>query len=355
MPRPLTSPSPLLRALIRAWAVAAVWGGLAMTPTLAQAGLRPATHEEPDTLAPKLTAGPEPRQRWVAAASTPATDEAPRLRAELARVNVEIDALKRAERGTRDEARLRARLADAEALARRLTTLERNAGTPPVAPAAVPPSAPTVAAAPGDGPSEWDAKADILADRSRRVAAAAAALETRLGSLERRQELKRRAGQLEHDPFAAFETSKRHVVVNGPLVANAPSSPTLSSSDSAAHSPQSGGDRGSPITTGNQPPSGGTQLTGEGTKGATPAANGPPSVLTPPPAGVESSPVLSLQLRDALDPGTLSDIRRLEGTGQSADRLRAYARAIAALKAQQATLDAEAASLRAKAHADGSP
>jgi hypothetical protein len=292
----------------------------------------------------------------VAAAASSATDEAAQLRTELARVNVEIDALKRAERGTRDEARLRARLADAEALARRLTTLERNTGTPAPAAPALPAPAANIAAAPGDGPSEWDAKADILMDRSRRVAAAASSLETRLGSLERRQELKRRAGQLDHDPFAAFETSKRHVVVNGPLVGNAPLNAPASNSDSAAHSPatQAGGSERGATGAANQGPAGGTTLTNDSTKGATPAASGPPSILTPSPAAVESSPVLSLQLRDALDPATLGDIRRLEGTGQGADRLRAYARAIAALKAQQAALDAEAASLRAKAHAGGS-
>ncbi|HEY8927517.1 MAG TPA: hypothetical protein VIU64_24210 [Polyangia bacterium] len=350
MSRSSPSPSPLLRALTGAWAVAAVWGGLAMTPVgTAQGAQLPSR---------KVTPIPQTLNLRVAAATTPATDEAAQLRAELARVNVEIDALKRAERGTRDEARLRARLADAEALARRLTTLERNAGTPTPAAPAVPAPASHVAAAPGDGPSEWDAKADILADRSRRVAAATAALESRLGSLERRQELKRRAGQLEHDPFAAFETSKRHVVVNGPLVGNAPLNAPASNSDSAAHNatPQNAGgaERGAPGAA-NQGPVSGTTLSNDSTKGATPAAGGPPSILTPSPAAVESSPVLSLQLRDALDPATLGDIRRLEGTGQGADRLRAYARAIAALKAQQAALDAEAASLRAKARAGGSP
>src|SRR6478609_5158846 len=51
-----------------------------------------------------------------------------RLRAELDKVNAEIDALKRAGRDVRDDYRLRARLADAESLARRLMDIDARLG-----------------------------------------------------------------------------------------------------------------------------------------------------------------------------------------------------------------------------------
>src|SRR5262249_38520090 len=54
--------------------------------------------------------------------------ERARLRAQLDKVNAEIDALKRAGGGVRDDYRLRARLADAESLARRLMDIEARLG-----------------------------------------------------------------------------------------------------------------------------------------------------------------------------------------------------------------------------------
>jgi len=323
MSRVLPSSSPSPRRLIKATLVAALWAGGVIAA--------------------------QPAQAAPAAPSAAERDEAPRLRAELAKVNAEIDALKRRDRGVADEARLRARLADAQALARRLNALERTSEVP--APSSLPSPARDVGAAPSDGPGEWDAKADILADRARRLGGAAADLERRLGAFERRQELKRRAGQLEHDPFAAFETSKRHVVVNGAVT---PALGPAPSSGKTADTPARG-ETSVSSNTGPQNPGGANAPSGPGltagdatTKGST--TSGSATVSPPSALGAESSsPALSLQLRDALDPATLGDLRRLEASGQSADRIRAYRRAIDALKAEQATLDAEAAGLRAKA------
>src|SRR5687768_4890130 len=50
--------------------------------------------------------------------------ECARLRTDLARVNAEVASLKRGDRGVRNDYRLRQRLADAEALARKLTEAE---------------------------------------------------------------------------------------------------------------------------------------------------------------------------------------------------------------------------------------
>ncbi len=134
--------------------------------------------------------------------------ERSRLRAQLDKVNAEIDALKRAGGGVRDDYRLRARLADAESLARRLMDIEARLGIRVDGTAKLQPP-PT--AAPTDGPSDLDAKADILADQSRRVRAQADALARRAADLKGRQELRRRAADLDRDPFAPMEGSKRRV------------------------------------------------------------------------------------------------------------------------------------------------
>ena len=134
--------------------------------------------------------------------------ERAQLRAQLDKVNAEIDALKRASRGVRDDYRLRARLADAESLARRLIDIEARLGIRVDGAAKV---GPPPTAAPTDGPADLDAKADILADQSRRIRAQADALGRRAADAKSRQELRRRAADLDRDPFAPMEGSKRRI------------------------------------------------------------------------------------------------------------------------------------------------
>src|SRR5262249_62407165 len=64
--------------------------------------------------------GTTPRAQNDGAARAALLAERERLRVDLARANAEIDALKRANRSLRDDYKLRARPADAEALAPRL-------------------------------------------------------------------------------------------------------------------------------------------------------------------------------------------------------------------------------------------
>lgn len=301
-------------------------------------------------------------------AATPAAEltrpgmqvERARLRTELDRVNAEIDGIKRGQRSVRDDYRLRTRLADAEAIARRLTEIEArisrldgkpDATTTPMRLGAAPGAAPT------DGPAELEAKADILADQSRRLAAQAESLTVRLGQVKGRQELRRRAGQLERDPFAPLEGSKRRAVSGTPT-----------------------GGPGAP----NGVPKGGPSVIGEGATttttptapavgvaGGAPAPRGPGDMSTPPgfaagtgsrglPGGaasptpmtatgaIDSVGSLSTQLRDVLDAGALADIRRLEGTGAPGSSIAAMERAIAALKARAERLQAQSDALRPK-------
>jgi hypothetical protein len=239
------------------------------------------------------------------------------LRLRLAAVNAEIDALKSADRGLRDDYRLRARLADAEAIARRL--IELDAQLPARAPAAGPAAAAhrhdvEPAAAPTDGPAELDAKADILADQSRRAQAQLQALQARAEQLSRRQELRRHSGQLEHDPFAPLDGSRRRAVTSAALIPRGSYSPPINAASSitgAAPTPQV--DRSS----------------------------------APPPASSAAPPVY---LRSPVDADAPAEVRQLEDDGgASSTNVEAIRRAIAALTLRARHLDAEAQALRERA------
>jgi hypothetical protein len=241
--------------------------------------------------------------------------ERARLRTQLEKVNAEIDTLKRAGGGVRDDYRLRARLADAESLARRLTDIEarlgiRVDGTTKLQP---PPTA-----APTDGPADLDAKADILADQSRRVRAQADAIGRRAADLRGRQELRRRAADLDRDPFAPMEGSKRRIANSAG--AAVPGNQNISGADKS-----NPGGSSNPI----QP----------GAMGAGPIIN----------TAAGGAPV-SAQLRDLLDTATLTDLRRVDGTSGAASA-QALERASASLRARADWLDGQSRAMRAKAQA----
>ena len=254
--------------------------------------------------------------------------ERARLRAQLDKVNAEIDALKRAGGGVRDDYRLRARLADAESIARRLIDIEARLGIRVDGTAKVQPP-PT--AEPTDGPADLDAKADILADQSRRIRAQAEALGRRAADVRGRQELRKRAADLDRDPFAPMEGSKRRI-------ANSAGGSTL------------------PGPTQN---AGGQNVTGNGgnkTNDAAPIVAPGAVTATPPPtpsasANATASAPLSQQLRDLLDTATLTDIRRLETSSAAAGSPPALERAAAALRARADWLEGQSRAMRAKARA----
>jgi hypothetical protein len=266
------------------------------------------------TLGPAVLA-PAPARAQSQGASDALQAERARLRAQLDKVNAEIDALKRAGGGVRDDYRLRARLADAESMARRLMEIEARLG---IRVDATPKPQPPPTAEPTDGPADLDAKADILADQSRRIRAQAEALGRRAADLKSRQELRRRAADVDRDPFAPMEGSKRRVANssgNTPLAAGAPTN------------------RGT----------NGTNITDSST------------TLTPPTnsgfqgANANATPLLPFQLRDLLDTATLTDIRRLETSGAGAASPQALERAAAALRARADWLDGQSRAMRAKA------
>ncbi|HEY4395430.1 MAG TPA: hypothetical protein VGP64_15270 [Polyangia bacterium] len=291
---------------------------------VAMAAAGPAAHAAPPPAAPDITA---------------LTAERIRLRGELDRVNAEIDTLKKTTRGVGDEYRLHARMADAEALARRLIDIEARLGLR--APASKP--GPLPVAAPTDGPSDLEAKADILADQSRRIRLEADALDRRVGELKGRQTLRRRAADLDRDPFAPLEGSKRRV-------ANI-------AGDSGTHASSIGptptGNTGTPpperptITVGGTGASGGVSITNNGaftTTGTSQSAGAMPTPI----AGTPTT-ALTLELRDLLDPATVADIRRLEGAKGPAASVQALERAVTALRARAEALDGQARTMRTTA------
>jgi hypothetical protein len=277
-----------------------------------------------------------------------ASAERDRLRAELARVQTDIDHLKTGERGLRADYLLRGRLADAEALARRLTELDAQLGPRPDgaaaarAPATLPQSARDEAvASPTDGPAELEAKADILADQSRRAQSQAMVLQARIDQVRGRRELRRRAHQLENDPFAPLESSHRRLAAgtNPAALSSSHDTPTptrgvnppVSIAGAAAVPPP-----GLPASSASSVSPVSTDSSGTGTQGTTGS-----SVTSTPP----------VQVRDVLDPSTTAQVRRADTGLAPANDLASMERALAALNARAQQLDAQAKRLRAQARA----
>jgi hypothetical protein len=291
-----------------------------------------------------------------------------KLAADLERANRDIEQLKQKDRGVRDDYRLRARMADAEAIARRLTEVETRLGTSNPQPTAPRPADAALRQASTDGPTELEAKADILTDQSRRLAAQADVLGRRLISIKDRQELRRRAGQLESDPFAPLEGSKRRVISTIATAAggrslsdSAPGSITPPPARGGQEAPQVGvsGPPRAPETTtmtptaGSPSPAAPVGLTGSdtaapaGAKSLSPTAVGAPTPAPMP--SPTSSAALSIQLRDLLDANSLAAIRKLEMAGTTGANLEALERAAAALRERAQLLQGQSDALRAHA------
>lgn len=283
------------------------------------------------------------------------------LRAELDRTNAEISALKRTSRGFRADYRLRQKMADAEALARRLTAAEvhlgRLRGAPPAAPQPPLPanSAGVVAAAPGDGPIELEAKADLLSDMARKVTAEADVLARTAGQIRVRQTLRRRAGDLDRDPFAGLDATRRNIALGVPRaqsVQTGGSQETATTTSTSGPPPQFSGDSATRSTAGAPAPTTATvgavsipplSTTATTTTHALPVA---PSAGAPPPP----TAAITMRLRALIDPATLAEVQRIEPAGQPLASAHALERAAAALRAKAKAIEAQAAALRAKAN-----
>jgi hypothetical protein len=290
-----------------------------------------------------------------------------RLRAELDRVNAEIAVLKRSERNVRNEYRLREKMADAEALARRLTEAEsRLRGFSPPAPAPALTLAPPPVVSPHDDAVELEAKADLLSDQSRRLVSEAEALARVAAEIRNRQALRRRAESWERNPFAGFEGSKRSVVVQSQqraatnsaeaapqLSADSASkgaAPTSSGADVTRSAPgAAGGGSGtfaSPATGAIVPPKSSSDTVATPPVTASPAPSS--TRLTPTPLPPALAPKVSLQSRTLLDPASLAVIRNSLSQAGSLSDPEAVDAAVAALRQRARALEEQARALRAR-------
>ena len=465
-------PSP--RAPLSSRPLAAVWAGvlalvassLLASPLVEAADGRGAEGRAKTHSGSRGAAAAAGLVRAAAVGDSASEGERARLRGELDQLNREIDALKQQRRSLGEDYALRSKMADAEAKARRLTELEGsanrsanrsgggNGGTTAGAGGSEPRAPLRLSATPqpsaADDSDVLDAKADILADQARRVGQQADLLEHRVLSLRGRQELRRRAGELELDPFSPFEQSKRRIPIGAaassvgasnpagatqPVGSQMPNatlsgggapvssstgmgtrgaatnpgsgmgivsptsgtavSPTsgtaVSPTSGAAVSPTSGAataptsGAATPATSGAAPASPGSLAAPPGAA-STASGAGPPSAQptsgatttdtsvrgigtvvaaggaesttstsqpsgTGPASGPDAAGSLAGQFRDVLDPVTLTEIRRLEGSGGAARAsLPATERALAALRARARQLQSEADAARRAAH-----
>jgi hypothetical protein len=204
-------------------------------------------------------------------------------------------------------------------------------------------------AQPTDAPAVLEAKADILSDQARRLTAQAVALDRAAAQLRTRETLRRRAGQMDRDPFASLDSSKRFMIVQG-----GGRSGTAVSGDGAKRGNTGAADtavtRGAApgAATPPPPPPGGPAPTAS--PGFAPPPEPPGGGDVPPPTGPITPPAAATPAgRALLDPAAMAELRRLEASGKSLSELEKLERASAALQARARSLEADARALRARA------
>jgi hypothetical protein len=266
-----------------------------------------------------------------------------RLRAELARVNAEVAALKRGPRSLRNDYRLRERMADAEALAQKLTAAESKLRGPSHAVGAA--GAPVVAspqASPQDGSVELEAKADLLADQARKLDGEADRLSRAADEMRTRRALRRKAGSWERDPFAGLESSRRNVVALPSAAKQATTSDTTGGMAPTGSVPITLGPTASP------PTALAPVTTDSASKGA---AEGAAASKTSPLTSSAATDRQAVEQRLYLDPATAAELRHALGAGNAKLDPEALERGAAALRARARALEAQARGLRTQSRA----
>jgi hypothetical protein len=270
-----------------------------------------------------------------------------RLRADLARANAEVAELKRSDRSVRADYRLRDRMADAEALAKKVTETEsklRVLGWVSADASTIRPHAPPPQVSSQDGSVELEAKAGLFADQAQKLDREADRLAKAAEELRSRRLLRRRAGAWDRDPFSGLESSKRSLATSATS-----SRSSLPPSASGNGSPTKGAGGPTLTLTGD---SSGTTSSSSGTTIAIPAA-GPSSEAT---ASAKASPQASgggldrqtIDQRLYLDPTTAAELRQVLGGSGAASDPDALDRAASALRARARALQVQAQTLLQK-------
>jgi hypothetical protein len=295
-----------------------------------------------------------------------------RLRADLDRLNADVAALKGRGRSVRTDYFLRDKMAEAEALARKVTAAEARLRAvrgplPPGTPAGV---VQTPTATSQDGAVELEAKADLLSDQARHFRAEAEALARTAEQIRSRQALRRRAGAWDRDPLAGFEASKRVAVIPAQTSHALPSGDTSGASAPTRAAPSVtdvGSKAGGSSATGALTPA--VPADGSGSSaapptfavvaGGTPPGAGSATAVAAPsashpltasgPLSTDSATKSALQQRTLLDPATLAGIRNSLSQAGSLSDPDAVDAAATALRNHAQALDEHARRLRARA------
>jgi hypothetical protein len=285
--------------------------------------------------------------------------ECQRLRSDLDRVNAEVAALKQGGRGVRSDYLLRDKMAEAEALARKVTAAEARlrAARGPLPAETLVDRVQTPPATAQDGAVELEAKADLLSDQARRFRTEAESLARTAEQIRTRQALRRRAGAWDRDPLAGFEASKRIAIISSRTdssgssaaphgsTSSDPGSKSGGTSDSAGASPAVPAAAGpaSPTATVGGP----SAVSSPSPSGASPTTSHP--LTAPAPASTDASSKTSLQQRTLLDPATLAGIRSSLSQAGSLSDPDAVEAAVIALRKHAQALEEHARRLRARA------
>jgi hypothetical protein len=290
-------------------------------------------------------------------------DEFARLRADLDRINAEVVELKRSVQSVRNDYRLRDRMADAEALAQKVTQAEAHlrdlgwTGSPGAHTFVAPPPA-----LPQDGSVELEAKAGLFADQAKKLDGEATMLARAANELRSRKALRQRAAAWDRDPFSGLETSKRSLAISSS--AQKAVLPGSTNGDSATR-----GGAGSLPTSAQGPSSGATTPTLSGPQVSTPGSASPPpagadtALKGPTPlvgpetaAAAKNSPLSqtagldrqTFEQRLYLDPATAAELRHVLGSAGATSDPDALERAAAMLRARARALNAQAQALLAQ-------
>lgn len=294
-----------------------------------------------------LAEPPSPR----AAAACRSIADLPRLRADLERANDDVAQLKRADRSVRADYRLRERMADAEALAKKVTETEASLralgcrddeptnARLPVAPPAV---------SPQDGSVELEAKAGLFADQAKKLDGEADRLAKAADELRSRRLLRRRAGAWERDPFSGLESSRRSVAASTAGTRSAASGPSGGTSTTTGTT----GYVSPPTPTkGATSDSNGTQPGGVIAVPAVASSEAAAAAKTSPQAGGASPEHSTIDQRLYLDPTTAAELRQALGSSSASSDPEALDRAATALRARARALHGQAQALLQKSRA----
>jgi len=200
-----------------------------------------------------------------------------------------------------------------------------------------------VEADPLDGPRELSEKADLLRDSQDKLRREVARLSTRIDDVERRRHLRERAGALDEDWFGENSSNRRVARVAG--VGGAAARGGGETADKAAAgnnspaAPTGGLAGGAPSPA----PGAGGPAAGAGSGGGTSPA--PPSSFADPSPTRDSASVL----RNLVDPSTLAELRRADGSDDLERQLRALRRAQGELEGLANELGRRAQGLSARA------